>query len=177
LIFFSYNFIFLNLFILQSIVHYIRLLLRFKGWNKRKIRLSSVKPLKRSNILKLIVRKGDAKCLNLFLGYFQIHFLFFHKKKSKQCCFERHYYSSSPTCAEAGKREIFKSSSPALSLSPLTLPMPRHHYGRNKRPMPGHHTLPPLWRPMPNHHTLRLDRVGWPSPPASYKYRGRTREN
>jgi hypothetical protein len=27
----------------------------------------------------------------------------------------------------------------------------------------------------PRHLTLRLDKVGWPSPPASYKYRGRTR--
>jgi len=156
LIFFSYNFIFLNLFILQSIVHYIRLLLRFKGWNKRKIRLSSVKPLKGSNILKLIVRKGDAKCLNLFLGYSQIHFLFFHKKKSKQCCFERHYYSSSPTCAEAGKREIFKSSSPALSLPPWHYLCPVTIMEETKDPclatIPCHHyegpcptTIPYAW--------------------------------
>jgi len=29
---------------------------------------------------------------------------------------------------------------------------------------------------MPDHYTLCLDRVGWPSPPASYKYRGRTKD-
>jgi hypothetical protein len=105
-------------------------------------------------------------CHNPFLGYSPNSFLFLKKKNTKQCHFKQHCSSFSPgwaTGEEEAFLKIFFSCPLSLSLSPLTQPIPCHHYGRNRRPMP-------------DHYTLCLDRVGWPSPPASYKYRGRTKD-
>jgi hypothetical protein len=104
-------------------------------------------------------------CHNPFLGYSPNSFLFL-KKKTQNNVVLNNTVLLFPLDVQQGKKKPFlKSSFPAhsLSLSPLTQPIPCHHYGRNRRPMP-------------DHYTLCLDRVGWPSPPASYKYRGRTKD-
>ena len=95
-----------------------------------------------------------------------ISFFFKNKKKPKQCRFKPHYSRSSP---------IFLKSSFPLTLSPDLTPhiptIPCQH-DKEKR---GNHALGRLCksRPTPPYPALGQGRVALS--PASYKYRGRTR--